>query len=212
MTYGYVRVSSLTQHVDRQIDALRQFDPSISTESETLFVDKVSGKSTGESRMEYRVLRRILRPGDELVVDALDRLGRTKEIIRDELAYFRTKKVTLRVLNIPTTLVKFEESNSAVLDLINSLIIELYSYQAQAEMEERERRVRAGIESAKARGVYRGRKPIAYDKELFGLLFKEWKAGNLRSHSFMEKMGMQKSTFYRRLREFEESESFKETT
>ena len=74
MVYGYARVSSTEQNLDRQILALREYVP-----EGNIVVDKASGKDT--EREGYRALkgRLGLREGDTLYVTSLDRLSRNKE-------------------------------------------------------------------------------------------------------------------------------------
>lgn len=74
--YGYIRVSTQDQHPDRQIEGIKKHFPAINEEN--LFIEKISGKRGMDERQEYAVLRRVLRSGDELVIDSLDRLGRKK--------------------------------------------------------------------------------------------------------------------------------------
>ena len=90
--YGYVRVSTKDQHPDRQIENIKKHYPDI--KDDNLFIEKISGKKGMDERDEYAVLRRIVRSGDELVIDALDRLGRKKTDIKAELEYLKTKGAT----------------------------------------------------------------------------------------------------------------------
>ena len=185
MRYGYVRVSTEQQNTDRQIINIQKYDPTITLESETLFIEKISGKKSVEERSEYNVLRRVVRPGDELVVDALDRLGRTKQIVKAEIEYFKNRHVTLRVLSLPTTLTEMpDKENSWVMDMVNNIIIEVYSSLAEEELAIKERRQRDGIEAAKQRGVYKGRKPVHVNQDSFKELYHRWKSGNLRTKEF----------------------------
>ena len=68
-----------------------------------------------------------------------------------------------------------------VLELINNILIEVYSSIAQQELERKEYRQKAGIEEAKKKGVYKGRKPIEYDEELLVSLYPRWKAKQLKA-------------------------------
>jgi DNA invertase Pin-like site-specific DNA recombinase len=70
MRYGYARVSTSKQDYTNQVDALK------AAGCETIFTEKVSGKSTN-GRTEFKRLMRTLRPGDTLVVTKLDRLARS---------------------------------------------------------------------------------------------------------------------------------------
>lgn len=206
MVYGYARVSTKEQNVDRQLNALSSYDESISIQNETLFIDKVSGKTSVDDREEYRVLRRVMRQGDELVIDALDRLGRTKKIIKDELEYLNKKGIIIRVLSLPTTLIKEQDAQGQgwVFELVNTILLEVYSSLAQEELEIKERRQRAGIEAAKAKGVYRGRKPIKINHQQLENLYPRWKAKEIRTSEMMTLLGLKTSTFYRTIRAYEE--------
>ena len=198
--YGYVRVSTKDQHPDRQIENIKKHYPDI--KDDNLFIEKISGKKGMDERDEYAVLRRIVRSGAELVIDALDRLGRKKTDIKAELEYLKTKGVVIRVLLIPTTLVEIDGQEWAI-EMINNLLIEVYTSLAQQEISEKERRQRDGIEVAKANGVYKGRKPIEYDEVKFTDLYKRWRNGAIKAKEFMELMGLKPNTFYRIVKRYE---------
>lgn len=198
--YGYVRVSTKDQHPDRQIENIKKHYPDI--KDDNLFIEKISGKKGMDERDEYAVLRRIVRSGDELVIDALDRLGRKKTDIKAELEYLKTKGVVIRVLLIPTTLVEIDGQEWAI-EMINNLLIEVYTSLAQQEISEKERRQRDGIEVAKANGVYKGRKPIEYDEVKFADLYKRWRNGAIKAKEFMELMDLKPNTFYRIVKRYE---------
>lgn len=208
MVYGYARVSTKEQNVDRQLNVLSSYDPSISIQNETLFIDKISGKTNVDDREEYRVLRRVMRQGDELVIDALDRLGRTKKIIKDELEYLNKKGIIIRVLSLPTTLIKEQDTQGQgwVFELVNTILLEVYSSLAQEELEIKERRQRAGIEAAKAKGVYKGRKPIIINHQQLESLYPRWKAKEIKTNEMMTLLGLKTSTFYRAIRAYEEKQ------
>ena len=120
MIYGYVRVSTKEQHIDRQMKSLIDFG----VPEENIKVDKESGKDF--DRPAYQLLRNeILRSGDVLVVKELDRLGRNKELLKKELDYFKNKGIRVKFLNVPTTLMDIPEGSEWVLDMINNIIIEV---------------------------------------------------------------------------------------
>lgn len=198
--YGYVRVSDKEQHPERQIEAIKKFWPNI--KEENILVDKISGKKGVDDRQEYKILRRILREGDQLAIDALDRLGRRKADIKNELEFLKGKGIIIRVLTIPTTLIEIEGQAWAI-EMINNLLIEVYSSLAEQELVEKERRQRAGIEIAKAKGVYRGRKPIEIDQDKFESLYIRWRAKAIMTKEFMSLMGLKPNTFYRAVQKYE---------
>ena len=97
-TFGYARVSTKEQHLDRQIQALRE----AGVEERDIITDKASGASL--DRPGYQTLKNsMLREGDTLVIKSLDRLSRNKEHITQELRYFKEHHIQVRVLDLPTT-------------------------------------------------------------------------------------------------------------
>lgn len=196
--YFYGRVSTTDQYAERQITAAKKYRESL--KEENIFIDKITGKTF--DRPEWNILMRILREGDELIVSELDRLGRTKKGVKDTLALLKTKGVRIRCLDIPTTLQDIEGQDWA-LELINNILIEVYSSIAQQEIERKEYRQRAGIEEAKKRGVYKGRKPIEYDEEKLVDIYPRWKAKQIKSKEFMELLDLKPNTFYRAIAKYE---------
>ena len=94
--YGYARVSTREQNLDRQMDALSAFG----VEEERVFADKASGKDF--ARPAYRRLLDALEPGDVLVIKSIDRLGRNYEEILDEWRIITRVKGTAIVVAAST--------------------------------------------------------------------------------------------------------------
>ena len=101
-----------------------------------------------------------LRQGDTLVVKELDRLGRNKAKIREELEWFRAEGIRVKILNVPTTLLDCE-GQDWVLDMVSNILIEVMASVAEEERVKIHRRQEEGIAVAKAKGVVFGRPPIA---------------------------------------------------
>ena len=80
--YFYGRVSSKDQNLARQLESAKKYK-----DIDQVFTDKQSGKNF--DRDGYQAMKAILEPGDEVVIHALDRLGRNKEAIKEELACFK---------------------------------------------------------------------------------------------------------------------------
>lgn len=136
MIYAYIRVSTKDQNLDRQIVAVEKYNP------DRIFSDKQSGKNF--DRTEYTKLKGIIKPGDELIVKELDRLGRNKEEIKNELKWFKDNGVVVRILNIPTTLIDFQ-GQDWVFDMINNVLIEVMGAIAENEREKILERQKEGI-------------------------------------------------------------------
>ena len=123
MIYAYLRVSTMEQNLERQLIAVKEYRAELLNKN--IFSDKQSGKDF--ARTEYCRLKAILQPGDELIIKELDRLGRNKEEIKKELAWFKEHKIIVRILNVPTTLISIPDLES-LLRLSEHLISSLLSY------------------------------------------------------------------------------------
>ena len=206
--YAYCRISTTDQNIDRQIIAIKQFVPDIADNN--IFVDKKSGKDF--DREQYQEMKVILEhiskaksESDriELIVEELDRLGRNANGIKKELMWFKEHNIVVRILEIPTTLTEVGENNRWVMEMVTNLLIEVYAQLAQVELEKRAKRQAEGIAIAKAKGVYKGRKPIDIDPEQFVAVYSDWKAGKITAGQAMSRLNLKPNTFYRRVKEYE---------
>ena len=149
--YGYARVSSREQNLDRQLDALRAFG----VEDGAVYADKASGKDF--ERPAWHRLMGELRPGDVLAVKSIDRLGRDyAEILDVWRDVTKARGVFVVVLDMPVLDTR-EERDGITGVLIADIVLQLLSYVAQIERENIRQRQAEGIAAAKARGVSFGR-------------------------------------------------------
>ena len=199
--YGYHRTSTKEQHLDRGILEITKYCSDNNLELEKIFTDQMTGKNFNRPR--YQVLKEdVLRPGDELIVTGLDRLGRNKQEILKELQYFRDMGVRVKVLELPTTLVDLSAMGNTmacmILETINSMLIKLYATMAQAEIEKKEKRQREGIQAKKDRGEWDdyGR-PSFVSIEEFAKEYQKVTEGQLRPFELMKELKMSKATYYR---------------
>ena len=79
MKFGYIRVSTKEQNEERQIEELLKYK----IDRKNIFIDKETGKTF--QRKNYILLKNKLRFGDEIFFHELDRVGRTKKEMKDEL-------------------------------------------------------------------------------------------------------------------------------
>ena len=127
-TYGYARVSTREQHLDRQINALMD----CGIDERDIITDKATGVTL--ERDGYQALKNtILREGDTLVIKSLDRLSRSKEHIMQELRYFKERHIIVRVIDLPTTMIQLPEGQEWVFDMINNILIEVLASIAEQE-------------------------------------------------------------------------------
>ncbi|MFM0876950.1 recombinase family protein [Streptococcus suis] len=149
---GYIRVSSKDQNLDRQVENL--------SDVFKVFSDKLSGKDKNRPGLE--ALLSFIREGDIVVVSELDRLGRNNKELTEVISMIHSKGATLEILSFPS-LVGIKDDN--LRKLLNNLIIELYKYQAEAERIKILERQREGIEIAKRKGRYKGRKLLFHKND-----------------------------------------------
>lgn len=86
-------------------------------------------------------------------------------------------------------------------------MLTVFAALSQLEREQIKQRQREGIEIAKAQGKYKGRKSISIDWSKFEKLYDEWKSGAITAKEFQRRMNLKANTFYRRVREYEETHS-----
>lgn len=185
MKIGYVRVSTVEQNEKRQINELEKYGV------EKIFIDKQSGKNF--EREAYLKMKLILREGDELYIHELDRLGRDKKMIKDELQEFLNLGVVVRILDIPTSMMDFSgfgDFQRTIMDMINNILVEVLSTQAEAELKKNKKRQAEGIAAAKRAGKYKkcGRPKKELPKE-FPALYEQWKAKKITATAFSRLLG-----------------------
>jgi len=140
-TTGYVRVSSLDQNTARQLDGC-QLDK--------VFTDKISGKNTDRPQLD--ALRAYVREGDTVMVHSMDRLARNLDDLRKLVREFTDKGVRVQFVKEGLT---FTGDDSPMATLLLSVMGAFAEFERQNIRE----RQAEGIAQAKARGVYKGRKP-----------------------------------------------------
>lgn len=207
--YGYDRASTKQQNVDRGINEINEFCKKRGLDLERIFVDKISGKTF--KRDHYTVLvDYILRSGDILIIPEMDRLGRNKSRILEELKKLREKKVRVFILDIPTTCVDMStvENDLAqmMIDMVTNTLIEVYATMAEAELIKKEKRIREGIAAKKARGDWDnyGRQRVMPLEEFKKLYQEQIVSKQMIPAEFMRTYDLKKTTYYRYCREMKE--------
>lgn len=195
-TYGYIRVSSTDQNESRQCIALEQ----LSIPSGRIFMDKMSGKDF--QRPQYQAMLKKLRPGDQLCITSIDRLGRNyEEILEQWRVLTKEKRVDILVLDMP--LLDTRRDKNLLGTFIADLVLQVLSFVAQNERENIRNRQAQGIAAAKQRGVRFGReiKPLP-DNFLENCAL--WLNGHISGLEAARRCRMPQSTFYRKARSLRE--------
>ncbi len=192
--YGYVRISSLDQNEDRQLDAMEN----CAVPQENVYVDKVSGKDF--NRPQYQRMVKKLRSGDLLFILSIDRLGRNYEEVQNQWRIL-TKEIGVDICVIDMPLLDTRNGKDLMGTFIADLVLQILSFVAQNERENIRKRQAEGIAAAKARGVKFGRPEIKLPED-FGKIVKAWEQRKIPTDEAMEKCGVSRATFYRRVQEY----------
>ena len=187
---GYARVSTKDQNLDRQIEILK----AEGIDERDIYVEKESGKSF--ERPVYRtIVDHILREGDLLVVTELKRFGRNYVEIYEE--WFKITKIVkayIKVTYIP--ILNTAQSQELIGQVIADVVLALFAYIAQEDLEERHELQRQGIEAARKAGKHLGRPKIPYPEE-WDFWYDKWQRGEITATETIKRLGLKKDTFYR---------------
>ena len=178
MKYGYARVSTTGQDLEIQIKALKDAG------CETIRSEKVSGTST-QGRDELNTLLEFMRSGDELVITRIDRLARSMRDLQNIVYELNQKGVSLSAteqsINTNTP------EGKCFLDMLGVF--------AEFETNLRKERQMEGIQKAKEKGLYMGRKP-SVDVEAV----RELRAKGMGGSQIAKELGIGRASVYRALK------------
>jgi DNA invertase Pin-like site-specific DNA recombinase len=177
-TYGYARVSTLDQDPTIQEDALRK------PGCDVVRSEKVSGSSrAGAQGTGY--IAGVPSPGDTLVVTRIDRLARSVADLQDIVRDLKQRGVSLKATEQPID--TSTAAGKAFLDMLGVF--------AEFETNLRRERQMEGIAKAKAKGVYKGRKPSIDREEVERL-----RASGMGASAIAKQLGIGRASVYRILR------------
>lgn len=199
MNYGYVRVSTSQQHIDRQLKALLEFGVNESN----IFIDYQSGKDF--DRKNYKKLLKQIKKDDLIIVKSIDRLGRDYKMIIEEWRNI-TKNIGADIVVVDMPLLDTRsDKNNLVGILISDLVLQILSFVAQNERETMRIRQAEGIKSAKRRGVKFGRPRIKIPPN-FVEIANNFYSKKLTSKEACRLLSMSRGTFYRYIKELVKAE------
>lgn len=202
-TFGYIRVSSKDQNIDRQLAEMK----ALGIDERDIYIDKESGKDF--NRPMYQALKRVLRAGDLLYVKSIDRFGRnSREIKREWEEITQDIGADIRVIDMP--LLDTTQHKDTLGNFVSDLVLQVLSFVAEKERENIRQRQAEGIAVAKAKGKHLGRPRISLDtltkqqRQLLDENYQRWKANEITAVQFMDILGLKKTTFYKIVKEYEE--------
>ena len=178
--FGYARVSTTEQILDRQLDMLNKYGV------DYIYCEKMTG--TKRNRPELEKLLDRLTSGDTVVIESLSRLGRSTKDLIELMELFNKKQVNLVSLkeNINTT--------TATGKLLFTLISAISQFERDCIVD----RTREGLASARARGRIGGRPPI--DKNLIDKAVRLYQSKEYTVAEVEELTGVKRATLYRYLK------------
>ena len=201
--WGYCRVSSVDQNLDRQKAAML----AEGIDEKHILCDKASGKDF--ERRTWNLLvgtdtsAPLLRKGDLLVVLSLDRLGRNYTEIRKQWAYITTEiGADIKVLDMP--LLDTRRGKDLLGTFLSDIVLQVLSFVAENERTNIRQRQAEGIAAAKARGIRFGRPPKPLP-DGFHQAYQQWKSGALTGTAAARMCKMPLSTFRYRAEIYEKA-------
>ena len=177
--FGYARVSTENQNLDRQIDALQKYGV------DYIYNEKMTG--TKKDRPELSKMLDRMTEGDTVVIESLSRLGRSTKDLIELTELFHAKDVNL------ISLKESIDTNTST----GKLLFTLMSAIAQFERDVIADRTKEGLRSARARGRTGGRPKV--NTEAIKKAVKLYNTGQYSIREIEEMTGVKKSTLYRSL-------------
>lgn len=186
MNIAYVRVSTVEQNEQRQLEGLKKY------EIDKWFTEKVSAKDT--KRPELQAMLEFAREGDVIYVWDFSRLARSTKDLLEIVELMEEKKIHLK--SIKENLDTSTPTGRLMLTMIGAI-----SEFERSNMLERQRE---GIAIAKAEGKYKGRPEIDYP-ENWKEVYDKWKVRKITAVKAMELTELKKNTFYNLVKKYEEN-------
>lgn len=177
---GYKRVSSVLQNTERQLDGIPV---------DKMFEDKLSGKDT--NRPQLQAMLDFVREGDTVLVHSLDRLGRNIDDLRALVKDMVGRGVTVKFVKENLCFTS-EENNH-----FSELMLNMLAAFAQFERSLAKERQKEGVQIAKAKGAYKGRKQEMTEERITELRSRV-EAGEAKA-VVAKSMGISRDTLYRYL-------------
>ena len=188
MNYGYVRVSTIGQNIDRQMDEMYR----LGLEKKCIYVDKQSGKDF--ERPSFKKLKKKLKKGDLLIIKSIDRLGRNYEMIIDEWKSI-TKDIECDIYVIDCPILDTRNDNDNLVGkFISDIFLQVLSFVAENERENIKQRQAEGIKIAREKGVHLGR-PKYKLPDSFNYVSSLYLNKVIKLNDALELLNMRKSTF-----------------
>lgn len=190
MKVGYIRVSSTDQNLERQYRTMAEKGV------EKIFADKLSGKNT--DRPELQRMMEFIREGDTVYIDSFNRLARN-------------------TMDLLTLVTKIQDTGASIVSVkegfdlttpAGKLMLTMLAGIAQFERECIHERQMEGIQIAKEKGVYKGRKPFELSSK-FKECYDKWYSHKIPVRVAMSECGIKsRTTWYRLVSEYKMTDEY----
>jgi len=192
MIYGYARVSTKEQNLDRQLKQLLEMD------CDKIYEEKISGATT--ERPELQTMLSDLQPGDKIIVTDLTRISRSTRDLFLLLDTIKEKGAALK--SIKDTWLDMSEDNP-----YSAFLLTVMAGVNQLERDITKMRQKEGIAIAKEKGRYVGRVKKYHEKHAgMNHAIELYKAGKHTIKEISEITNVSKSALYRKLSEMKKAE------
>jgi len=176
---GYIRVSTVDQNTERQLDGI---------ELDKVFTDKASGKDA--NRPQLQLMMSFVRSGDTVFIHSMDRLGRNLDDLRRIVQTLTSKGVQIQFVKEHLL---FSGDDAPMSKLMLSVMGAIHEYDRSLIKE----RQLEGIALAKKRGVFKGRKKSLSQEEVADL--RQRIAGGMSKAKAARELGISRQTLYQYL-------------
>lgn len=200
--FGYIRVSSKEQNIDRQLQELLKLGIS----ERDIFIDRESGKDF--NRSQYQALKQCLREGDLLYIKSIDRFGRnSKEIKKEWEEITQGIKADIKVLDMP--LLDTTQYKDKLGTFVSDLVLQVLSFVADRERDNIKQRQAEGIAVAKTKGKHLGRPQLNLQtlskdtRQSIEKNYQDWRDKKISGVEFAEILRLKKNSFYKIIKEYE---------
>lgn len=185
MNIAYVRVSTVEQNEQRQLEGLKKYN------IDKWFTEKVSAKDT--NRPQLKLMIDFAREGDTIYIWDFSRLARSTKDLLEIVETLNNKGVHLK--SVKENLDTSTPTGKLMLTMIGAI----NEFERMNMLE----RQREGIAIAKAEGKYKGRPSITYPDN-WKEVYDKWKVREITAVKAMELTGLRKNSFYNLVKKYEE--------
>ena len=193
MEYAYIRVSTRTQNIARQLEEIKKYG----LPKRNIYIDKESGKDF--NRTNYQRLIKKIKKDDLLIIKSIDRLGRNYTMIMEEWQKI-TKKIGANILVLDMPILDTRQHPENLIGrFIADNVLQLLSFVAENERINIKERQKEGIRIAKEKGVKFGRPKVKLPDNKDEIIEK-YKRKEITNKEASKILGISRGTFFRILK------------